>query len=697
MRLDPRLSIDRLPAWSSLAGGLRLAQKQSAGPPLTMSRPASTSTMVPGAGHTVWAEEKVYVHVTAYARDNIQGRLSLSTNNSQSKSASMSLDFAVVDRAEADRISFAYPLKQLHSLRTSPPSAVRTHGSILIRTMDETPPVTLFFHDDTQNTQSWGGQRLLHALRTYVDVVSSRQDPGLHLINPSKELRALHLTPLFADNALDMAQSRPQPKNFSQWAHLTRISVLAQFSQVTRGARQSGETILSHPLIRRAARPEPSASQSNAQAGPYMVSAQQTAPSPVEFDAARVYLAKWAQQVAREGERNQIAEGPDVEALLGTTPIPPAGHAGPLHGAPPVTSEIWMSMLDGDEGVQNLAQHVFYRGITPGARPLVWPYLFGELTPSADAVRRAQEWEARVADYTQLSSEWKSPNLLLSDDVALSKHKIWIDCLRADIKDPFFESTDGAEETYQAMLQSGWERQPHQGSNAERVNHHLYVISDVLFTFCLFADRDEQLCHLHGYVQGMSDLCLVCYAACHGDAARTFWSFVGAMRRMGPNFVSDQTGMRHELLTLQRLLAELCPGLYAYLQAVDGLNLFFCFRWILVCFKREFTLPDTQRLWEAIWAASWSWANDALSIPQWPLCHNFELFVALAILECHSDVITRHLRTFDEVLQYIHSLAYQMDIHIILRRAQALVFRLRGRTQHPHTELEENLRALVVR
>jgi hypothetical protein len=34
------------------------------------------------------------------------------------------------------------------------------------------------------------------------------------------------------------------------------------------------------------------------------------------------------------------------------------------------------------------------------------------------------------------------------------------------------------------------------------------------------------------------------------------------------------------------------------LDRTDSLNLFFCFRWILIAFKREFKFDQVIRLWE---------------------------------------------------------------------------------------------------
>jgi hypothetical protein len=52
-------------------------------------------------------------------------------------------------------------------------------------------------------------------------------------------------------------------------------------------------------------------------------------------------------------------------------------------------------------------------------------------------------------------------------------------------------------------------------------------------------------------------------------------------------------------------------------------------RWVLIAYKREFPFDEVLRLWEVLWTDYYS--ND------------FALFVALAILESHRDVIMRYL------------------------------------------------------
>lgn len=140
-----------------------------------------------------------------------------------------------------------------------------------------------------------------------------------------------------------------------------------------------------------------------------------------------------------------------------------------------------------------------------------------------------------------------------------------------------------------------------------------------------------------GYVQGMSDLLSPIYAVIQDDAI-AFWGFQKFMERMERNFLRDQSGMRGQLLTLDQLVNFMDPKLWNHLQSADSTNFFFFFRMILVWYKREFAWVDILRLWEGLW-------TDYLSA-------EFHIFVALAILEKHRDVIMGHLKAFDEVLKY---------------------------------------------
>lgn len=55
---------------------------------------------------------------------------------------------------------------------------------------------------------------------------------------------------------------------------------------------------------------------------------------------------------------------------------------------------------------------------------------------------------------------------------------------------------------------------------------------------------------------------------------------------------------------LRELLRLMLPRFHQHLTRLgeDGLQLLFCHRWVLLCFKREFPDAEALRMWEACWA-----------------------------------------------------------------------------------------------
>jgi len=161
-----------------------------------------------------------------------------------------------------------------------------------------------------------------------------------------------------------------------------------------------------------------------------------------------------------------------------------------------------------------------------------------------------------------------------------------------------------------------------------------------------------------GYVQGMSDLCAPIYVVMGGESEITFWCFVEVMDRMKQNFLRDQSGMKKQLSTLQQLIAVMDPELYRHFEKAEALNLFFCFRWVLIAFKREFPFDEVLGLWEILWTDYYS--------------NQFLLFVAFAILESHRDMILRYLVEFDEILKYCNELTMTIELDTTLAQAEVL-------------------------
>ena len=66
------------------------------------------------------------------------------------------------------------------------------------------------------------------------------------------------------------------------------------------------------------------------------------------------------------------------------------------------------------------------------------------------------------------------------------------------------------------------------------------------------------------------------------------------------NFGYNLKGLRMQLRDLRILLEFFDPQLWDQLHLKESTDMFFCFRWLLVLFKRELNFEGVQRLWEVI-------------------------------------------------------------------------------------------------
>uniref|UniRef100_A0A5F9DHE1 TBC1 domain family member 16 n=1 Tax=Oryctolagus cuniculus TaxID=9986 RepID=A0A5F9DHE1_RABIT len=167
-----------------------------------------------------------------------------------------------------------------------------------------------------------------------------------------------------------------------------------------------------------------------------------------------------------------------------------------------------------------------------------------------------------------------------------------------------------------------------------------------------------------GYSQGMSDLVAPILAEVL-DESDTFWCFVGLMHNTV--FVSSprDEDMEKQLLYLRELLRLMNPRFYQHLVSLgeDGLQLLFCHRWLLLCFKREFPEAEALRIWEACWA---HYQTDY-----------FHLFICVAIVAIYGDDVIEQQLATDQMLLHFGNLAMHMNGELVLRKARSLLYQFR--------------------
>lgn len=106
------------------------------------------------------------------------------------------------------------------------------------------------------------------------------------------------------------------------------------------------------------------------------------------------------------------------------------------------------------------------------------------------------------------------------------------------------------------------------------------------------------------------------------------------------------------------------PELYIHcLMQDEDLDLLFCHRWLVLCFKREFIQPEVLKLWEACWSR---YQTDY-----------FHIFICVAILRLYGNKCIEHKMRMDEMMQYFMDMAMQFDGSAVLREARSLLYRFR--------------------
>ncbi|KAJ4302205.1 GTPase activating protein [Collariella sp. IMI 366227] len=570
----------------------------------------------------LFSKSKVYIHPTPSARDNIPGYIALLQ---QKHPFSPSTSSPVQEDRPSSSHSTSRPAASDLLLAWVPESQLGSAASIYVKV-------------DLCDTDSRPSNPTL-CPRPY-----RHHSPGLcrrPLLLRRTRVRRVQPARAPAERGVRDAGMDP----FMKFVKETGWNIMEKFSKVTTFTRQAAQDVLDNPRVPPQVR--------RLLKNPEVQTLQE------EFDSARIYLARWAMGIAEQSERDrnqriwtarEVMELEDTDVgefeLLDSTSSLTLEQQ-----RKPVTLKEWKTFFDPRTGrlsvtVDEVKERVFHGGLDPedGVRKEAWMFLLGvyEWYSTADE-RRAQEASLRDA-YIKLKGAWWERQIDRGGEGEEGewwreqRGRIEKDVHRTDRNVPIFAGEDIPHPD------------PDSPFSEVGTNVHMEQMKDMLLTYNEY-NRDL------GYVQGMSDLLAPVYAVLQDDAM-AFWAFKCFMDRMEPNFLRDQSGMRAQLRALDHLVQFMDPKLYAHLEKADSTNFFFFFRMLLVWYKREFDWPDVLHLWEVLW-------TDYLS-------SSFHLFVALAILERHRDVIMTHLKHFDEVLKYINELSCTIDLNATLIRAEAL-------------------------
>ncbi|CAL1587653.1 unnamed protein product [Knipowitschia caucasica] len=293
----------------------------------------------------------------------------------------------------------------------------------------------------------------------------------------------------------------------------------------------------------------------------------------------------------------------------------------------------WDELLDSEGRVREpdrVKELVFRGGASAPLRKELWKFMLGFYPWSSTYSEREELLRQKTDEYFRMKVQWKS----VSEEQEMRnsllrgyRNLIERDVSRTDRNNTFFSGNE---------------------------NPGLTLLHDVLMTYCMY---NFDL----GYVQGMSDLLAPLLFVTQNEV-ESFWCLTGFMNFLHQNFEESQEAMKKQLLQLSLLLRALDPELCDFLDSQDSGSLCFCFRWLLIWFKREFSFEDILTLWEVLWTR----------LP----CENFHLLVACSILESQRGELIGSDHDFNTILKHINELTMKLDLQSILCGAEAIYLQL---------------------
>ncbi|XP_047452999.1 TBC1 domain family member 15 [Mugil cephalus] len=289
--------------------------------------------------------------------------------------------------------------------------------------------------------------------------------------------------------------------------------------------------------------------------------------------------------------------------------------------------------------VPQLRHNIFKGGLCHAVRKEAWKFLLGYFPWDSSTEERKTLQRLKTDEYFRMKLQWKSVSE--EQEKRNSRLRDYRSLIEKDVN-----RTDRTNRFYEGMDNPG-----------------LVLLHDILMTYCMF---DFDL----GYVQGMSDLLSPILYVMENEVD-AFWCFVSFMDQMHQNFEEQMQGMKTQLIQLSTLLRLLDLSFWNYLESQDSGFLYFCFRWLLIRFKRELSFQDVLRLWEVMWTG----------LP----CQNFHLLICCAILDSEKQKIMEENYGFNEILKHINELSMKLDVEEILQKAEGICLQVQNCKDLPHS------------
>ncbi|TYI21835.1 hypothetical protein ES332_A06G065200v1 [Gossypium tomentosum] len=583
-----------------------------------------SSSSEPEGAQIVYLKDNVTIHPTQFASERISGRLKLIKQGSslfmtwipykgQSTNARLS---------EKDRNLYtirAVPFADVRSIRRHTPALGWQYIIVVLSFGLAFPP--LYFYNG-------GVREFLATVKQHVLLVRSAEDANVFLVNDFQNPLQRTLSSLELPRAVSIASVPSTPVSVgesSSQQNEERTDVRASIPQYNGTQRQKGhdpardisiQVLEKFSLVTKFARETTSQLFRETHSNGF---------GPLERRNSNQSALDYSHKSSEYKEDVPVQSPVDPDPLE----FDKLSLVWGKPRQPPLGLEEWATFLDSEGRVVDpkaLRKRIFYGGVEHKFRKEVWAILLGYHSYQSTYAEREYQKSIKKTEYETIKNQWQSISPGQAKRFTKFRERkglIEKDVVRTDRSLSFYDGDD---------------------------NPNVNLLRDILLTYSFYNFG-------LGYCQGMSDL-LSPILFVMEDESESFWCFVALMERLGPNFNRDQNGMHSQLFALSKLVELLDRPLHKYFEQNDCLNYFFCFRWILIQFKRELEYEQTMRLWEVLWTHY--------------LSEHLHLYVCVAILKRYRGKIMGEQMDFDTLLKFINELSEQIELDAILRDAEAL-------------------------
>lgn len=219
---------------------------------------------------------------------------------------------------------------------------------------------------------------------------------------------------------------------------------------------------------------------------------------------------------------------------------------------PMITSLAWKDLLNERGQIEDdlaLRRGIFFGGLEPALRKLVWPFLLHCYSYQSTYEDREQIDEIRKHEYNEI--EILRCNMNSEEAKQFWRNVVCIvekDVVRTDRANPYYAGED---------------------------NPNIPIMKNILLNYAVYNAR-------LGYTQGMSDLLAPLLVELNSEID-AFWCFAGLMQRSVAVCTPTDIDMDKNLCYLRELIRVMEPCFYNHLEKhTDALELLFCHRWILL-------------------------------------------------------------------------------------------------------------------